>query len=143
MKINPYLNFDGNAKEAMEFYAKVFKSKLTPFQYFKDMPPGENPMPAEEGNRVIHVGLEITPEVMIMASDISPSMGHKLNQGNGVYINLAPDSLEEAERLYRQLSDGGKIELELQKMFWGDHFASFADKFGVLWMINYHEEGTK
>lgn len=145
MKINPYLNFDGNAKEAMEFYAKVFKSKLTDFNYFKDMPPQEGApaLDPSEADRVMHVGLQISPDTMIMASDIAPSMGHKLNVGNSNYISVHPDSLPEAQRLFNELSVGGKVELEFQKMFWGDHFGSFSDKFGVLWMINYHEEEKK
>ncbi len=138
MKVNPYLNFDGNAKEAMEFYKSIFGGQFNSVMYFKDVPPGENPMPESEKNRIMHISLPLGRDIFLMASDISPAMGHKLSHGNNAYISLTPDSLKEAKRIYKELSKGAKkIEIELQKMFWGDYFAGFTDKFGVLWMINY------
>jgi PhnB protein len=145
MRIHPYLNFDGNAKEAMEFYAKVFGVELGQVNYFKDMPPQEGVpgVPEEEANRVMHVGIEIAPKTWIMASDTSPARGHRLTYGNNNYIMIEPDNLDEAKRLFEELSEGGEVEMELQKMFWGDYFASFKDKFGVLWMINLEDRENK
>ncbi len=145
MKFNPYLNFDGNAKEAMEFYKSVFGGEFNAQQKFSEIPPQEGvAFPEEEKNRIMHISLPLGDDNFLMASDISPSQGHKLNQGNNVYISLTPDTLEEAKRIYKELSNGGKIEMEFQKMFWGDYFASFTDKFGVMWMINIKaEEGEE
>ncbi len=75
-----------------------------------------------------------------MASDIVPSAGHELNTGNNVYVSLHPDSREEADRIFRELSNGGHIEMPIQDQFWGDYFGSFADKFGVRWMVNFSKE---
>ena len=138
MKINPYLNFDGNAEEAFEFYKKIFGKEFDAVMRFGEIPPQKGvEFPTEEKNRIMHISMPLG-EGYLMASDTSPSQGHKLIQGNNVYISLNPDSLEESRRLYKELTqDAKKIEMELQKMFWGDYFASFADKFGVMWMINY------
>lgn len=138
MKINPYLNFDGNAEEAFKFYKKIFGKEFDTVMHFGEMPPQEGvEFPAEEKNRIMHISMPLG-DGYLMASDTSPSQGHKLIQGNNVYISLNPDSLEESRRLYKELTQSTKkIEMELQKMFWGDYFASFTDKFGMMWMINY------
>lgn len=142
MTVNPYLNFDGNAKEAMDFYKSVFGGEFAVVQKFSDMPPGPGSKPSpEEANRIMHIALPIGKDGMLMASDIAPSMGHKLTIGNNIYISLNPESKEEGERLYKGLSDGAKkIEMEFAKMFWGGWFGSFTDKFGICWMINYQED---
>lgn len=60
----------------------------------------------------------------------------KLVQGNNVYINLEPDTRGETDKLFKALAEGGKVETELQEMFWGDYFGSLVDKFGIMWMFN-------
>jgi PhnB protein len=71
-----------------------------------------------------------------MGTDAPESMGFKVNQGNNVYISLSPDTRAETKRLFNALSAGGKVEQELQDMFWGDYYGSCTDKFGVHWMFN-------
>jgi PhnB protein len=140
MKVNPYLNFDGKTEEAFNFYKSVFGGEFSALQRFKDVPAeAGTAMPASEVERIMHVALPIGDGQFLMGSDISPSRGHTLTKGNNVYVSLHPTSKEEADRLFAGLSAGGTIELALQKMFWGDYFGSFADKFGIRWMINYHE----
>lgn len=141
LKINPYLNFDGKAEEAFNFYKSVFGGEFAGgINRFKDMPESDDyQVSKDEKERVMHVALPVGDQVL-MASDISPSRGHKLVVGNNNYISLHPDNLEDAQRIFKELSEGGEIEMALQKMFWGDYFASFKDRFGVTWMINYHEE---
>ena len=78
-----------------------------------------------------------------MATDSVESVGRKLTSGSCFCIALAPDSKEEAERLFNGLSAGGKIEVPLQDMFWGAYFGAFADKFGVQWMVNYAKDEQK
>ena len=141
-KVNPYLNFNGKTEEAFNFYKSVFGGEFTALQRFKDIPASEQAMPEVEGERIMHVSLPIGEGTTLMGTDISEGMGMSLTQGNNVYLSLHPDSKEEAERLFKQLSAGGKVEMPLEKMFWGAYFASFTDKFGVGWMINY-EEGKK
>ncbi len=135
MKLNPYLNFDGNAEEAFRFYQSVFGGELF-VQKMSDAPGTEN-LPEHEKDYAMHVSLPIGDEQFLMASDCLDSMGHKLNKGNNNYISVTPDSREEADRIFIGLSAGGEVEMPMEDMFWGDYFGSFTDKFGVRWMINF------
>jgi len=135
MKLNPYLNFDGNAEEAFRFYQSVFGGELF-LQRMSEVPDVAN-LPDNERNRVMHVALPIGDGQFLMASDCLPSAGHVLHVGNNNYISITTDSREEADRLFKGLSAGGEVEMPLQDMFWGDYFGSFKDKFGVCWMISF------
>ena len=137
-KLQPYLNFDGTAEEAMNFYKSVFGGEFAGNGIMRmSGAPGTENLPENEKNRVMHVSLPISDGVVLMASDIIPSMGHKLTQGNGNYICIAPDSKQEADRLFKGLSAGVVVDLTMVDQFWGDYFGSFKDKYGVYWMINY------
>jgi PhnB protein len=72
-----------------------------------------------------------------MGTDAPESMGNKVNQGNNIYIMIMPDSKEEADRLFNELSVGGKVEMPMADAFWGDYFGSLVDKYGIQWMIDY------
>ncbi|SKB46127.1 PhnB protein [Parapedobacter luteus] len=135
MKLNPYLNFDGNAEEAFRFYQSVFGGELF-VQRMGDAPGGDQ-LPDNEKGRAMHVSIPIGDGQYLMASDCLPSAGHVLQVGNNNYISVTPDSREEADRLFNGLSAGGKVEMPMEDMFWGDYFGSFQDKFGVYWMINF------
>lgn len=139
MKANPYLNFDGQAEEAFEFYKSVFGGEFTANMKMSDMP-GHEKMPEEEQNRVMHISLPIGKDTVLMASDIVPSAGHKLEKGNHMYISLHLESKEEADRIFNGLSIGGEVEMPMQDQFWGDYFGSFIDKFGIGWMINFNKD---
>lgn len=138
-RMNPYLNFDGTAEEAFEFYKSVFGGEFTGLHKMGDAPGTEN-LPDNEKNRVMHVSLPIDAYTTLMASDIIPSAGHSLNQGNNVHISLHPESREEAERLFNGLSAGGKVEMPLQDTFWGAYYGNFQDKYGINWMVNYDHQ---
>jgi PhnB protein len=94
-------------------------------------------------DRIMHIALPIGNGNTLMATDSLESMGQKLTVGNNFYICLSPESKEEAEKLFNGLSAGGKIEMPLQDMFWGAYYGSFADKFGVQWMVNYDKNGRQ
>jgi len=134
--INPYLNFPGTTEEAFNFYKSVFGGEFSMLQRFKDTPEGGN-LSESDGNKIMHVSLPIAPGYVLMATDALESMGFKLNTGNNTYIAIAPDSRDEATRLFNGLSAGGKIEMDLQDTFWGAYYGAFTDKYGVQWMINY------
>lgn len=138
MKANPYLNFDGNAQEAFLFYQSVFGGELF-LQKMGDAPSVEN-LSEPEKERMMHISLPLGADQVLMASDCLPSAGHVLTVGNNNYISLSVDSREDADRVFNGLSAGGDIEMPMQDMFWGDYFGSFADKFGVRWMIAYSQE---
>ncbi len=137
LKLNPYLNFDGKAEEAFNFYKTIFGGDFAGNVMKMGEAPGFENLPDEEKNRVMHVSLPLAGGNVLMASDIVPSAGHKLVQGNNNYISIFPESKEEADRLFGGLSDGGEVEMPMDMQFWGDYFGSFKDKFGVCWMINY------
>lgn len=134
--LNPYLNFNGNAEEAFNFYQSIFGGELY-IQKMKDAPGSEQLSEADK-NLVMHVSLPIGRSIL-MASDCVESMGHVLKVGNNNYISFSPDSKEEADRVFNALSDGAEIEMPMADMFWGDYFGSLKDKFGVCWMVNYNE----
>ena len=139
MKVNPYLNFDGQAEEAFIFYKSVFGGEFTGNMKMKDAPGTEN-LTESEKTRTMHISLPIGKDNLLMGSDILPSMGHKLTKGNNNYISLHPDSKAEADRLFNGLSEGGVIEMPMSDQFWGDYFGSFFDKFGIGWMINFNPQ---
>ncbi len=141
MKVNPYLNFDGQAEEAFHFYQSVFGGEILGNMKMKEAPGGDK-LPEEEQNRVMHIALPVGDGTILMGSDIAPSMGSPaLKKGNNIYISLQPDSKEEADRLFNGLSEGGEIEMPIEDQFWGDYFGSFTDRFGIRWMVNFHPEG--
>lgn len=134
--MHPYLNFDGKAEEAFNFYKSVFGGEFTFFAKMSDAPESDK-LSEEERNRVMHVALPINEHTILMASDCVPSAGHVLKEGNNMYINLSAESREDADRLFNGLSAGGNIEMPMEDMFWGDYFGSFKDRFGIQWMVNF------
>lgn len=135
--VNPYLNFDGNAEEAFRFYRSVFGGEYAVVVRIRDMGGGPPGTPEAELDRIAHIALPFGKDNMLMASDILPSMGHRLTVGNNFYITLAPDSGEEAERLFGALSAGGRVEMPLQPTAWAEKYGVCADRFGVQWMVTY------
>jgi PhnB protein len=100
-------------------------------------------IPKEDENKIMHVGLPVGEDDVLMASDTLESLGQKLVQGNNVSISVHPDSKEEADRIFKALSAGGSIEMPIAEQIWGDYYGSFKDKFGVLWMVNYAKPTQK
>ncbi len=143
LKINIYLNFNGNTEKAFNFYKSVFGTELTPIVRFKDMPMEGVSIRKEDENKVMHVGLPIGKHNMLMATDTLPSLGQKLIEGNNFYISVHPDSKEEADRIFSALSKGAAIEMPMEDQLWVDYYCILKDKFGVQWMINYHMEVKK
>ena len=136
--VSIYLNFQGNAEEAFNSYKKIFKTEFsTPIMRMGDMPPAPD-MPAfseADKKKVMHVALPILGGTQLMATDMLESMGHKLVEGNNVTISLNPDTKEEADRLYKELSQGGSAGVAPHDEFWG-YWGTCKDKFGIRWMFN-------
>ncbi len=135
--VSIYLNFDGNAEEAFNHYKKVFGTEFSmPLMRMKDAPPREGApaLPEAELNKVMHVALPILGGMQIMASDMIESMG-KLVEGNNFTISLNPDTKEEADRLYKELSEGGSDTVAPHDEFWG-YWGTCKDRFGIRWMFN-------
>ena len=135
-----YLNFKNQTEEAFTFYKSVFGGEfIGGINRMGEVPPqdGMPEMSDTDKNLIMHVDLAITGGHHLMGTDAPESMGFSLVQGNNVYINLEPDTKEETERLFNALSEGGKISMPLQTMFWGAYYGSFTDKYGVNWMVNF------
>ena len=139
IKINPYLNFNGKTEEAFKFYQSVFGGELSPISRFKEMPDAEN-IPEQDREKVMHVSLPIGNGNVLMGSDIMESMASHFKPGNNFYISINTQSREETERIFKELSKEGKIEMELEKTFWGSYFGMFTDKYGIPWMVDYAME---
>jgi len=139
-RVSTYLNFVDNTEEAFNFYKSVFGGEfIGGIARLGDAPLPEGAPPMAEAYKilVINVALEILGGHVLMGTDAPETMGFKVNMGNNVYINLEPDSREEAKKLFDALSVGGKIEMDLQDMFWVAYYGSFTDKYGVQWMVNF------
>lgn len=138
-RTSTYLNFPGNCEEAFNFYRSVFGGDfIGDVSRYSDVPPSTEfpPLPESDMNMVIHVALPITGGHILMGSDAPASMGFTVTPGNNVHINLEPDTREETERLFKALSEGGKVTMKLQDMFWGAYFGSCIDRYGISWMVN-------
>lgn len=134
-----YLNFPRTTEQAFLFYKSVFGGQFNGgIRRFADIPPhpGQPAIADADKQLVMHVELPILGGHMLMGTDAPESMGFTVKQGNNVYISLHPDTRAEADRLFVSLSAGGKIEMPMQDMFWGDYYGSCTDKFGVQWMVN-------
>ncbi len=141
-KVSTYLNFGRNTEEAFLFYQSVFGTEFAgPIGRLGEAPQDpSHPMSDADKNLVMHISLPILGGHMLHGTDAPESMGFQLKQGNNMHINLEPDTVAEAEKLFAALSVGGKIEMPLTKMFWGAHFGSLRDKFGLQWMVNCEEK---
>lgn len=136
--VNPYLNFSGKTEEAFKFYKSVFGGEFSMFQRFKETPEADK-FPAAERDKIMHVSLPLGNGSILMASDVPQSMAQKLKVGNNFYLSVEAGSNEEADRLFKGLSAGGKVEMPMQKTFWGAYYGSLEDKFGIQWMISHTE----
>lgn len=131
--INPYLNFPGTTEQAFNFYRSVFGGEFSALQRFGE---GQQ-IPPSVKDKIMHVSLPVGNGYVLMGTDACEEMGFKLTQGNNVFICIAPDTKEEATRLFNSLSADGKVNMQLQDTFWGAYYGDCTDKFGIHWMINY------
>jgi len=143
--VNVYLNFDGNCKEAFDFYKSIFGGEFPYLGLYKDMPPQEGipAIPAEYGDKIMHVSLPISKETMLMGSDVGGEWCPKVIKGNNFGVSISTDSRAEADRLFSGLSAGGKVTMPMEKTFWGSYFGMFTDKFDINWMVSFDEQPQK
>ena len=129
-KLNPYLSFKDNTREAMEFYRTVFGGKLD-LSTFKDYHASQEP---SEDNLIMHSVLEADNGITIMASDTPNRMEYR--PGTNMSMSLSGDNEAELKAYFEKLSAGGMVTMPLEKAIWGDWFGMCTDKFGVQWMVN-------
>jgi len=131
-RLNPYLSFNGNGREALEFYRSVFGGELT-INTFGDF--GGDPSIAD---KVMHGQLESPAGYTLMASDLAPGMA--FNPGNTITISLSGDDQEELAGYFEKLGAGGSVTMKLEKQMWGDVYGQLIDRFGVAWMVNISQQ---
>ena len=128
-RLNPYITFDGNAREAMEFYASVFGGtlNLNTFGEFGDKD-------APEADKIMHSQLETDHGFTLMGADTPPGMSH--NPGDNISVSLSGDDGDELRGYWDKLSAAGTVSLPLEKQMWGDEFGMCVDAYGIAWMVN-------
>lgn len=138
MKLNPYLTFNGNCKQAFEFYAKCLHGEIIMMMNYGDTPMKDD-MPTAIHGRVAHARMMIGDQVL-MASD-----AHTECQvdAKGMTISLLIDTPAEAERIFKALSEGGQVTMAMAETFWANRFGMLTDKFGIPWMINCEKAAQK
>ncbi len=129
-KLNPYISFKGNAKEALEFYKGVFGGELK-MSTFKE---GGAPVEGADADKIMHGMLVAANGMTIMASDTPPGMPY--NPGTNISISLSGDGEEELKGYWEKLSAGATVRMPLDKAPWGDTFGMLTDKFGIDWLVN-------
>jgi PhnB protein len=134
--IHAYLTFDGNAREAMAFYAKCLGAELQ-IQSFAD---AKIPCPPEAANRVLHAKLT-KGSAVLMASDTMPGM--PFHKGSNVSISIQCESLAEIERLFPAFGERGTVTMPLEDTFWNARFGMLTDRYGIHWMFNFDKSGGK
>jgi PhnB protein len=128
-RLNPYISFVDNARQAMEFYKDVFGGTLT-LNTFGEFGAQDSP----EADKIMHGLLETDRGFTLMASDTPPGMEH--NPGTNIAVSLSGDDVDELRGYWAKLSDGGTVSVPLEKQMWGDEFGMCVDRFGIPWMVN-------
>lgn len=131
MRINPYLNFNGQCEEALTFYAKTLGGKINALMRYAGTPAEEH-CSKDMANQIIH-GCITIDGMHIMASDCPPEMFSPMK---GMTVALHIDDVAEAERAFNALAEGGTVEMPFQPTFWAKGYGSLTDKFGTPWMVN-------
>jgi PhnB protein len=134
-RLNPYLSFSDNAREAMEFYKDVFGGTLTVNTF------GDYGTQGDEANKVMHAQLETDAGYTLMGADTPEGMTH--SAGDNITVSLSGDDAESLRGYWQKLSEGGNVTMPLEKQMWGDEFGQCTDRFGIPWMIDIVPSSTE
>ncbi len=138
MALQVFVNFDGNCREAVEFYAKVFQTEKPKFMTYGDTPPDPG-MPLDESEKklIMYTDLSVAGAT-VMFSDVPPGM--PFVKGTNISLTVVSKDKEEIKRLYKELAQGGEVDMELQETFWSDLYGMVTDRFGIGWQFS-HDSG--
>ncbi|MFG3343911.1 VOC family protein [Streptomyces sp. NPDC048018] len=134
-RLNPYISFSGDARQALEFYQTVLGGTLnvsTFGEFGSEAPPGYE-------DKVMHGMLESPSGYTLMGADTPPGMEHR--PGTNFSVSLSGDDGDELRGYWEKLSEGGTVAVPLEKQMWGDVFGMCVDRFGITWMVNITEQG--
>jgi PhnB protein len=133
--ISPWINFNGNAEEAFNFYKSVFGGEFTKVTRFKDLEGSEFPVGDMEANKIMQIILSIDSATTLIGNDVPEFMGKVSENENRSKIHVVVDSKEEAEKIFNGLSTGGQVEAPIGDSAWGTYFGMFRDAYGIEWII--------
>lgn len=132
--INPYINFNGNAEEAFDFYRSVFGGEFGTLVRYKDLEGPEFQMPEDEADNIMRITLPIGGSLLI-ANDVPKKLGTVNENENRSKIAVIAESRDEADRIFAGLTQGGSIEMPMDASPWNTYFGMFRDKFGIEWTV--------
>ena len=127
-RLNPYITFDGNAREAMEFYQSALGGELAVNTF------GEYGDAGPDGDKIMHANLETPDGFTLMASETPPGMDSPT--GSSITVSLSGDDGDKLRGQWDKLTEGAEITMPLERQVWGDEFGQFTDRFGTRWMVN-------
>lgn len=133
--LDAYLFFDGTCADAMRFYERVFRGKLEMLQTYGESPAATDVSPEKHG-RIMHARLDLDGRALMASDAVSEDPFEGIR---GFALSMNYDSVDEAQRVFTELGDGGTVQMPLQKTFWAAAFGMLVDKFGTPWMINVNE----
>jgi PhnB protein len=134
-RLNPYIGYDGDARQAMEFYQQVFGGDLR-MNTFREFGQADSP----DADKIMHAQLETTSGYTLMASDTPTGM--PFDSGSRISVSLSGDDADELRGYWEKLSEGGTVTMPLEKQMWGDEFGMCTDRFGVNWLVNISQPGA-
>jgi PhnB protein len=135
MSVNAYLNFNGNCREAVEFYAEVFGTEISQIMTFGEAPSHPDfALPEEAKQLVVHARLNIFGST-VMFSDIFPGM--QFVEGNNFSLSVNIKDIDAIQSLFNKMKEDGTVRMELQETFWSKCYGQITDKFGIEWQFNY------
>ncbi|MFN2576424.1 MAG: VOC family protein [Pyrinomonadaceae bacterium] len=137
MKINPYVNFNGDCAEAFKLYERVLGAKITFMMTWGEMP-GADQFPAETHKRIMHATLNVG-EQTLMGSDAPPD---RYQAPKGANVSIHVKDKREAERVFNALAEGGNVTMPFSQTFWSTGFGMCVDRFGIPWMVNTDEPSS-
>lgn len=130
MKLNPYIHFQGNAEEALNFYAAALNGEILQIGRY-----GDSPMPSDDDwkQKIMHARL-VFDNNLVMISDLFK--GQEVSTGGNIQLSIDVENVEQLETVFNNMAEGGTVTMALQDTFWGARFGMLKDKFGVSWMFN-------
>ena len=134
MTLNTYLHFNGNCREAFEFYRSVFGGEFAILATFRNGPPDMG-VPEEELDNIMHVSYPIGSSVL-MGSDVPSVFGPPTVMGSNFSISYSTRTKEETDGLFAKISAGGRVTMAPAEMFWGSYFGACTDRFGINWQLD-------
>lgn len=140
--VNPYITFNGDCERAFNLYKSIFGGEFTHLERYKDVPKSmSDKFTLCESEKILHIALPISTETILMGSDTCHETDSEFDSdvhfGDNISLSVNTKSEEEATRIFESLSNGGRVNMPLQKTFWNSYYGMVIDKFGINWMVSY------